>query len=402
MDECTLYERVLDLRSPWFVELVEIGEDEAVNVSVALDEDAPLICPKCSKTVPRYDKRRRRWRHLDTCQFKTFVSADVPRIECPEHGHLTVSVPWAEERSRYTMLFEVFVIDWLQDASVSAVQRRLSISWNAVDGIMQRAVVRGLSRRKTRSMHDLCVDETSFQKRHEYVTVVSNQAGEVLYVADGKGKESLRPFYKKLRKKQKESIRSISMDMSPAYIHVTKEEIPNADKRIALDRFHITQFITKAVDVVRQQELRSIQQLRKSRYLWLKNPKSLAYKQKLYLSRLRQTALKTGKAWSIKEMASSLWNYSSRTWAYKAWRRWYDWAIRCRLQPMRIAARQIKDNLWGIINAVVLGVTNGTAESVNSKIKMLKVKSRGFRNRERFKTAILFHCGGLDLYPNPL
>ena len=86
----------------------------------------------------------------------------------------------------------------------------------------------------------------------------------------------------------------------------------------------------------------------------------------------------------------------------KAWKRWYAWAIRSRLPEMKIAARSIKDNLWGIINAIVLNADNGQAESVNSKIKMLKIKARGFRNRERFKTAIMFHCGGLNLYPNPL
>jgi transposase len=59
----------------------------------------------------------------------------------------------------------------------------------------------------------------------------------------------------------------------------------------------------------------------------------------------------------------------------------------------------IKDHLWGIINAIVLNVDNGMAESINSKIKMLKIKSRGFRNRERFKQLILFHCGGLELHP---
>jgi transposase len=59
----------------------------------------------------------------------------------------------------------------------------------------------------------------------------------------------------------------------------------------------------------------------------------------------------------------------------------------------------IKKHLWGILNAVVLSANNGHAESTNSTIKMLKVRSRGFRNKQRFKTAIYFHLGGLELYP---
>nr|VFK02430.1 MAG: Transposase [Candidatus Kentron sp. LFY] len=53
----------------------------------------------------------------------------------------------------------------------------------------------------------------------------------------------------------------------------------------------------------------------------------------------------------------------------------------------------------GILNAVVLKVTNGPAEGINSRIKMIKVRSRGFRNKYRFVTAIYFHLGGLNLYP---
>ena len=402
MDECSLYERILGLTSPWFVE--EIGFDESedsVEVYVALDDDAQLYCPRCGRPVPRYDKRQRRWRHLDTCQFQTFVTAQVPRIQCPDDGCLTISVPWADDRSRFTLLFEALVINWLKEASIASVSRRLSISWSAVDGIMQRAVKRGLSRRKRLAVKRIGVDETSFQKRHEYVTVVSTEEGRVLYVADGKGKESLRGFYQQLSKSQLASIESVSMDLSSAYIAVTREELPQANECIAFDKFHVAQYLTRAVDQVRQSERRELVELGRTRYLWLYNSASLNRTQKRTINALKRIATRTGRAWLIKEMAMSLWNYSSRTWAEKAWKRWYAWAIRSRLRPIKTMARMIKDNLEGIINAIVLNANNGQAESINSKIQMLKIKARGFRNRERFKTAILFHCGGLDLYPDP-
>ena len=66
---------------------------------------------------------------------------------------------------------------------------------------------------------------------------------------------------------------------------------------------------------------------------------------------------------------------------------------------MKKVARTIKDHLWGILNAVVLKANNGGAEGLNSWIKMIKVRSRGFRNKQRFRNAIYFHLGGLDLYP---
>ena len=77
----------------------------------------------------------------------------------------------------------------------------------------------------------------------------------------------------------------------------------------------------------------------------------------------------------------SLWHYVSRTWAEKAWKRWLSSALRSRLEPMKKAAATIRNHLWGIINAIVLDVHNGHAESINSRIKMIKIRSCGFRNK---------------------
>jgi len=95
----------------------------------------------------------------------------------------------------------------------------------------------------------------------------------------------------------------------------------------------------------------------------------------------------------------SLWHYLGRGWAERAWKGLLAWAGRSRLEPIRKVAATLREHLWGIINAVVLKVHNGGAESINSRIKVLKLRARGFRNKNRFITAIYFHLGGLDLYP---
>ena len=76
-----------------------------------------------------------------------------------------------------------------------------------------------------------------------------------------------------------------------------------------------------------------------------------------------------------------------------------SWAVRSHLKPIKEVAKTIKEHLWGILNAIVLKVSNGPAEGLNSRIKTIKVRSRGFRNKKRFANAIYFHLGGLDLYP---
>lgn len=113
---------------------------------------------------------------------------------------------------------------------------------------------------------------------------------------------------------------------------------------------------------------------------------------------LRQSTLKTARAWAISEFAMSLRGYVSRSWAEKGWRRWLSWTVRSRLAAVKEVAKTIKEHLWEILNAVVVKVDNGHAESINHRIKTIKMRGRGFRTKERFRNAIYFHPGGLDLY----
>ena len=117
------------------------------------------------------------------------------------------------------------------------------------------------------------------------------------------------------------------------------------------------------------------------------------------LAGLRRMVLKTARAWAIKEHAMCLWQYISRGWARRAWKAWIAWAMRSRLEPVKRVARMIRTHLEGILNAIVMRATNAAAESVNSKIQRVKRMACGFRNRARFRTAIYFHLGGLDLSP---
>ena len=406
MRDKDLYAQILGIKSPWQVADVELSVSKGeVTVQVEQEAGAKSCCPSCGKESPGYDSRRRRWRHLDTCQYKTILVADVPRVKCEEHGVVTVSVPWAEPGSGFTAMFEALVIDWLKEASTSAVSRLMGLSWNAIDGIMQRAVARGLSRREAVFPTQIGVDETAFRKRHDYVTIVSDQQeGNVLHVGSDRRKETLKAWYESLTEAQRDAIESVSMDMWPAYINATLESLPEAAEKIAFDKFHVAKYLGEAVDKVRRQEHKALmaegyEDLKGSKHDWLYNPENMTRKQKIRFKSLRDSTLKTARAWAIKELAMSLWHYVSKTWARKGWEQWLSWAVRSRLEPIKDVARTIKEHLWGILNAVVLKVSNGPAEGLNSRIKMIKVRSRGFRNKERFANAIYFHLGGLDLYP---
>jgi len=409
MRDTDLYAQILGITPPWKVEAVELNpENQDVTIRLLHRKPKSLCCPECGQQSPGYDSRERRWRHLDTCQYQTILVAEVPRVKCDEHGVKQIKVPWAEEKSRFTALYEALVIDWLKEASTIAVARQLRLSWDEVDGIMQRAVQRGLARREKVLPEDIGVDETSFQKRHEYVTVVSDYTdGVVVHVADGKGAESLDSYYEQFSPEELAELELIVMDMSASFISSTKKHVPDADHKIAFDKFHVAKALGDAVNKVRRHENKALLRvgddtLKGTKFFWLQAPDNMSWHRKRNFAELRDSALKTARAWALKETAMGLWHYRSRGWAKRGWNRWYQWAIRSRLEPMKKVARTVKNHLYGILNAVTNGVTNAMAEGVNSVIQRLKFQARGYRNRERFRNAIYFHCGGLDLYPAAL
>lgn len=408
MQDRDLYAQILGLSKPWRVKDVDLdyGSQEVV-VRVEHDRSEALCCPECGQACPGYDSRVRRWRHLDTCQFKTILEGEVPRVECREHGVRQVAVPWASRGSGFTALYECLVINWLKEASRLAVSRRLGLTWSEVDGIMERAVKRGLSRRPNKAPARLGVDETSFAKRHEYVTVVTDlDAGEVLYVGDDRTSETLAAYYRSLSEEELRKIEVVSMDMWQPYMKATRECVPDGDAKIAFDKFHVARHLVEAVDRVRRREHRDLMsvgddRLKGTKYAWLRHPsgmKSSAWRG--WFGALRRSTLRTARAWALKEAAMSLWGYVSRGWAAKAWRSWLSWAQRCRLTPMVKAAQMIGAHLDGIITAIVHRATNAGAESMNAKIQRVKRMACGYRNRDRFRHAIYFHLGGLDLYPS--
>jgi len=411
MNDRELYETLLGLGAPWVVVDVAVDlKENQVTVRVAAAEGTRFACAECGAEVTQHDTRSRSWRHLDTMQFNTILECDVPRCRCEKHGVHQVKVPWAEDRSRFTALFERLVIDLLKIATVKAVANRLSLTWDEVDGIQARAVERGIERKKLVPPKQMCVDETSFQKRHEYVTVVANlESGAVEFVTDGNSKESLAEYFQLFDEKELEEIELVTMDMWQAYIEATKDHLIDADKKIAFDKFHVAQHLGKAVDKVRRGENAELLKKGDSRLVGTKHWWLYQYAHVLELrpswhltfEELRRSTLRVARAWSLKETAMKVWEYTSRGWARRVWNQWLAWASRSRLEPMKDVGRMIASHLGGIINAMVNQATNAMAESINAKIQKIKADACGFRNRERFRNAIYFHLGALDLYPRP-
>jgi transposase len=178
----------------------------------------------------------------------------------------------------------------------------------------------------------------------------------------------------------------------------------DAAAKIVFDRFHVMGHISNAVDTVRKQEHRDRmasgdETLKGSKYLWLYSRENVPAQRREEFAALRRQALKVGGAWAIKEALRCLGRYIYPASGWKCWKRWYFWATHSRLEPIRKAAETIRRHIANIVTYYQHPVTNAMSEGLNSQIQTIKCMACGFRNTEHFKTAIYFHCGGLELYP---
>jgi transposase len=337
-------------------------------------------------------------------QFQTIIKSRVPRSECPEHGVKTITVPWAGPNSRFTLLFERFAIDVMIAAkSIKEAAKLLGLSWDQVHHIQARAVQRGLARRDLEEIKHVGIDEKSFLKGHKYASLMTDIDGErVLDVVEGRTLESANELWAKLPAEVRGGINAVAMDMWDAFITSTKENAPQAD--IVHDKFHISKYLTEAVDKVRRAEHKELMaegnnSLKGMKYAFLKNPENMNEKEKARFNELRMDVLKAGRAWSIKETFGEFWAYTYQASAEKFFKRWYWWATHSRLKPMADVAKTLKRHLDNILTYLRHRITNAITEGFNSKIQSIKANARGYRNFANYRIAILFYCGKLNLHP---
>jgi transposase len=408
MRDIEFYAQVLGLVDPWFVEDVDLSvENKRVDITVLHHEGRLWPCPKCQAELAIYDHADERvWRHLDTGGFPTWLHARPPRVKCPTDGVRQVDLPWAEPRSHFTRAFERFAIDVMKETDVSGAANILKASWDECWGIMSRAVARGRALKEHQVPALIGVDEKAARKGHSSLTLVYDIAGgTVEYIAEDRTQASLDGYFSSFSPEELDTVKAVVMDMWPAYINSVHAHLEDAEKKIVFDRFHIMKHMGEAVDTVRKREHRAlraegIEILTGSKYMWLYAEKNLPDKHRATFADLKALNLKTARAWAIKESLSALWHYHRLGWATKFYAQWFFWATHSRLQPVIDVAYMIKRHLYGVLNYFSAArITNAAAEGLNSKIQTIKKMAYGFRNKEHFKTAIFFHCGGLQLYP---
>ncbi len=302
--DTALFAQLLGLSAPWRVtDVTPDLEGKSLTLRIEWPEGKPGPCPDCGESCGVDDHREEReWRHLDTMQFKTLLICPVPRVNYRVHGVKSLKVPWADLKSRFTMLFERFAIDVLLSSSSKAkAADLLGLSWDEVHHIQERAVKRGLERRSLDGMTHARIDEKSFLKGQSYASVLYDLGGSrVVDVVQERTQEAATALLGSLPQDVRDGIEAVAVDMWDPFLAAIKTTLPTAT--IVHDKYHLVSYLTKAVDEVRRKEHKVLKLddqedlLKGTRFTWLRNPENWTEKDDATFKELKSKGLKVGRA----------------------------------------------------------------------------------------------------------
>jgi transposase len=396
-----LFGKALGLERPWQVMRIDFDQvDQQLNLFLDFPRGSTFPCPTCGTPSPVHDTSEKRWRHLNFFQHECYLTARVPRVLCTTHGVHQVSLPWTRSGSGFSLLFEALVMILVREMPVAAAARILGVHGNRLWRIMAYYVDKAREYADYRFVTAIGVDETSIRKHHQYVSIVVDLAeSQTIFAAEGKDGTILERFVEDLEAHggSRKDITDVSIDMSPAFISGVQEHLPHA--ALTFDKYHVVKIINDAVDQVRRIEAKTVHDLKKLRYAFLKNRHNLTDHQREAVERLESLPgrlCKTIRAMHLRESFQSLYQEPSHAEFAQGLKKWYWWASHSRLEPMKDAARSIKKHWAGILRWWESRITNGVLEGLNSLIQAAKAKARGYRTSRNFITMIYLLTGKLD------
>jgi len=361
-------------------------------------------CGECLRKGSSEGGRTRRWRHLDLAGIKCELRYRIRRVKCHHCGVQTEHVPWAESGSRFTKPFEMHTTYLAQCNDKTTVTRLMRVAWETVGKIIQRVVRRQRGDvDRLDGLRNIGVDELSYRRHHEYVTVVvDHDTGEIIWAAKGKSAATLKQFFELLGPERCAKLEAVTIDMSAAYIKAVTEASPAAT--IIFDRFHVQRLASQAVDEVRREEVREAnvddkKALKNTRWALLKNPWNLSDFESQKLDELQRTNQPIYRAYLLKEALVAVLDCRHISLARSKLDEWLAWASRSRLAPFVKLGKTIRTHREGILEYVRDRLNNGRVEGLNGKARTITRRSYGFHSAASLIAMLFLCCGGIQVYP---
>jgi transposase len=347
------------------------------------------------------DTEEKTWRHLDFFQHQAYLTARVPRVECPEHKVRLVAVPWARPRSGFTLLFEALVMAMVGEMPVASVAGLIGESDMRVWRIVHHYVDRVVEAQNLEDVQWVGIDETSSRRGHEYVSVFADlDERRAVFVVEGRDHETVQAFWCLLGMHGSDpgQVEEVCQDMSEPVLKGVLEHLPKAE--ITFDRYLIKSHLSQAVDEVRRGEVKHHRELlANTRCMWLKRPANLTERQRDLLDELLTQLLQTVRAYTLAQQFDSFYELTDPDTAEEYLRRWITEVKDSGLEPLIAFTRMLEDHWLGVIRWHHSRVSNGLLEGLNSLIQAAKRRARGYRSNRNFITMIYLIVGKLNAGP---
>ncbi len=398
-----LFQAALGLSAPWQVTGVEFDpERKRLDLRVDFPRGATFCCPECDlEGLKARDTEEKTWRHLDFFEHHAYLTARVPRVECPAHKVRLVKVPWARERSGFTLLFEALIMVMVREMPVASVAAVIGETDMRVWRVVHHYVDRAVEAQNLEGVRRVGIDETSSRRGHEYVAVFADlDERRAVFVVEGRDHETVQGFscFLETHGGDPERVEEVCQDMSEAFLKGTLKHLPKAE--ITFDRYHVKSHLSAAVDEVRREESKHHRErLANTRYMWLKRPAKLTEKQRDLLDELLAQPLQTVRAYTLAQQFDSFYELTDPDTAEEYLSRWITEVDSSGLEPLQKFARMLEDHWLGVIRWHHSQVSNGLLEGLNSLIQAAKRRARGYRSNRNFIAMIYLIVAKLNAGP---
>ena len=318
-------------------------------------------------------------------KYQTRVIIELYRVCCPQCGVRVERMPQLPSKAPFSKDFEDAVGQACESASVRQVARHFRLAASTVRAIDLRYLQRWNATRRKDRLRQMGVDEIYFGKQMKFITVVSNlETGEPLWFGQDRKQATLDEFFRtQLSARQRKGIAAACVDMWRPYTNSIEHWAPNC--RIVFDKFHVLQHANKAIDEVRRAEffrkggrMRGI--VKGKRWLLLTRWMNLDNQKRRQLNELFALNRRVMKAYLLKESLERLWTYHYEGAMLRYLQSWIDQLRWQRLKPFQNLAFMLLDHLDGILNYCRTKVPFGVVEAINSNIKTLLRRGRGYKN----------------------
>ena len=408
MRVATLFKRLLRLGRERVVRVTLIeGAEEQILVELERPERRRMRCPQCGfATRATYDRSVRTWRHLDALRTRCLLRCEVRRISCPDCGVVSEEVPWARPGSRFTRAFEDTCAFLVRDAPKTVVAQLMRIDWATVGRVLERVVDEALGQSEDwlDGLRRIGLDEVAYRKGHRYLLcVVDHDTGRIVWAHPGRSKATLALFFAALGPERSAQLEAVSVDLHGAWPPVIWAHAPQA--AICADPFHVIKLAGDALDALRRAEWQRLRKEDPERARWFKGTRfllrrradGLSESQRDLIEQLATTNEPVYHGWLLVDQLRAVYQVADPASAGRLLAEWCEAAWRSELEPFRKTALTLADNAEAICNAIRLGLNNARIEAMNSTVRLMSHRSRGFRRVESLLALIQLVCGKIPV-----